>query len=182
MVDEWRRQFRDHGEVEVYVSRRIGGLGMLAGAVGFGAAALYLLLIPATGRLPAGVLRFGGVVGLLLALPALAYAVRMLVRPMLLLRLDREGLATTHAPLARWEEVEGARTRHSQGLALAEVLLADGYWQRMEAEDPTVARRLRAHAVGGRADTVVVPSGAPGGGDALVRLILWARQEVESAR
>jgi hypothetical protein len=75
-----------------------------------------------------------------------------------------------------------ARTRHSHGLALAEVLLAEGYWQRMEAEDPKVARRLRRHAVGGKADTVVVPSGAPGGGDALVRLILWARQEVGSVR
>jgi hypothetical protein len=185
MQDEWRRRFLDDGEVEVRVARRIGGFGMLAVALGFGIPSVYFLVTPrAVSFYGLGGLRLAGVLGLVLAVPALLYALRMLLKPVVLLRLDRDGLRTTHAPLAYWHEVEGARTWRTGSLTLASIALAPSFWERVEHEDPQRARRLRMHAVGGgdRVGHVVVPSGAPGGGDALVALILWAKHEVQQPR
>ena len=185
MREEWRRRFLEDGEVAIRVSRLRGGLGMLAGAIGFGIPTVYFLWTPrASGMFGLGGLRFAGVLGLVLVVPTFVYAIWMLVHPMLLLRLTQEGLETTHAPLAYWHEVEGARPWRTEGLTLASIALAPSFWERVEAEEPKRARRLRLHAVGGgnRQGHVVVPGHAPGGGEALVKLVLWARQQVQQRR
>jgi hypothetical protein len=186
MRDEWRCRFLEDGELEIRVSRARGGLGMLAGAIAFGIPTLYFLWTPgSSGMFGLGGLRFAGVLGLVLVLPALYFAVRILARPMLLLRLTQDGLETMHAPLATWDEVQGARPwRAPGGLTLASIALAPSYWDRVEAQDPALARRLRGHAVGGgdRKGHVVVPGGAPGGSEALVELVLWARHQVQQPR
>jgi hypothetical protein len=185
MREEWRRRFLEDGEVEVRVSRRIGGFGMLAGAIGFGIPTVYFLWTPrASSMFGLGGLRFAGVLGLVLVVPTFVYAVRMLLRPATLLRLTQEGIETRHAPLAYWHEVEGARPWRTEGLTLASIALAPSFWERVEAEDPKRARRLRLHAVGSRQREghVVVPAHASGGGEALVKLVLWARQQVEQPR
>ena len=178
MLDEWRQHFLEDGEVEVRVSRRTGGLGMLAGGLAFGVPGVYFLVTPGVANpFGLGPSRVVGVIGVLMGVAGLAFGIRMLIRPVLLLRLDREGLETMHAPHARWQEFEGARTRRTFSVTLAEISLGETFWQRVATTDPRQAKRLRSHAVDGRQGTIVVPAPVVGGADALVRLVLWAREQ-----
>ena len=182
MLDEWRQRFLEDGEVEVRISRRTGGLGMLAGGLAFGVPGVYFLVTPGVANpFGLGPSRVVGALSLLMGSLALACGLRMIVRPLLLLRLDPEGLETAHAPHARWQEIEGARTRRMSGLALAEISLGSSFWERVEATDPKRTKRLRSAARGFTPGAVVVPAHAPGSGEAVVRLVLWAREEVDRA-
>ena len=180
MLDEWRRRFLEDGEVEVRVSRRTGGLGMLAAGLGFGLPGVYFLVTPGVANpFGLGPSRVVGVIGVLMGLVGLTYGIRMLARPILLLRLDRNGLQVAPAPPATWDEVEGAQPRRMLGSTLAEVTFGPTFWERVEAGDPKRARGMRNDAIGGNEGSLVVRGPAPGGVDAMVRLVLWAREEVD---
>jgi hypothetical protein len=181
--EEFRRWFLERGEVEMYASRRTAGWGMLGIGVAFALAGVFLLSIPAgASSRPPALLNLGGTLGLLMGVAGLAFGVWVLVRPMRLLRMDRDGLTTYHAPFAHWHEVQGARIERA-GITVAWIRYAPSFWERIAEEEPRRARRLGVRPDGSRRrEEVVVPGGAPGGGETVRDLVLWAKQQVEQPR
>jgi hypothetical protein len=179
MLEEYQREFREHGVVDVHVSRRTGGLGMVFGGLVFAAMAAFLMVTRGGSIVPVGAARAAGVLCGLFAAVVLAYGVRMLVRPMFLARVEPGGLTTWRAPRASWDEVLGATSQATSGVTFTRVRLSPGYWERLQRDDPERVAKLRRHADAGR-DEVVIPAGAPGGAETVVRLILWAKSRVES--
>jgi hypothetical protein len=179
MLEEYKREFREQGAVDVHVSRRTGGFGMVAGGLAFAAGAAFLMVSQGASIVPVGAQRAVGVLSGLFAAVVLAYGVRMLVRPMFLARVEPAGLTTWRAPRASWDEVLGASAEATSGVTFTRVRLSPGYWERLERDDPARVAKLRRHADAGE-DEVVIPVGAPGGAETMVRLILWAKATVES--
>jgi hypothetical protein len=179
MQEQWRRAFTDDGEVDVRVGPGTA-LGMLVLGVLFGATATYLLLTPGAGLAPVGMLRFAGVITTPLALASLLYGVWMLVSPIRVIHLDQRGVQARKAPRAAWDEVEGVRTYITAGMTFAAVRFTPHYWERVEREDPELARKLRRDRDAQEGE-VSLPGGNAGGGDAVQRLVLWAKQRVTSS-
>lgn len=179
MQEQWRQTFADHGEVDVRVGPRTA-LGMLTLGILFGATAAYLLLTPGAGRAPVSVLRFAGAVTSPLALTCLLYGVWMLVAPIRVVHLDRRGVQARKAPRAAWEEVDGVRTYVTGGITFAAMRFTPDYWERVEREDPQLAQKLRRDRDAMEGE-VSLPGGNPGGGEAVKRLVLWAKQHVTAS-
>lgn len=181
VLEQWRQEFLDRGAVEVRAGRLALGGSVLAGGLVAGAVGLYLLVTPGSASfLPLAGLRVVGVVGVAAALATVPFGLRMLRSPRLIVRLDHGGLTPGASPPARWDEVQGADTKRIGGLDLATVRLDEGYWSRVRETDPEAMRDLeRSQSVAGR-DRVLLQAGAPGGGEAVMRLILWARERASS--
>ena len=176
MFGEWKQRFEETGEVEVCVSRRGASIGLAIGLVMF-ALSMVLVLMPGS-RYPLLLVRTIGWTGAVFCGVGLIVAVRFLLVPPVLLRLDQRTVTARYLPPATWGEVLGASTMQNGGWTYTTLLLAPTFWARAEPRGLRERlHRFRATAGAGQGEGLVGPA-ILGGADDLTRLVLWARQRV----
>ncbi len=177
MLEEWKRRFERTGEVTVRASRRGAAIGVAAALVMFGVS-MVLLLIPGS-RYPLLLVRTVGWVGAVFFGVGLVVLLRSMLVPPVLLHLDRGSLTPRHLPPAGWEELLGAQTVQTGGWTLARLEFTPGYWARITATEPSGGplRRWAMSAERRRGEARIGPM-VTGGGAEVVRLVLWARQQI----
>jgi hypothetical protein len=180
MLDEWQRRFSEDGEVTIHLGRRRAVLTAVIAAV-FLLAGVGLLVVPAAGAATRGLdgLRpVAAAAGLLLGLVGGAVALRSLVRPLVVVRLDREGVAVPMNPGIPWEDVVDVGEVRLTGQRLVTVETSDAYAVRAAAAGGARGRlaRMNAGIIGpGR---VSLRPGAQGGDEAVAALLRWAHRRM----
>lgn len=174
MRAEWREAVERDGVVEVR-QRPLTAVGLVATGVLFVVVGLWLGTADefgGWGRLAPGVAGLFGWLAVGLGLVSLGGGLRILVRPPLVVRLDRQGVALPGGRQVAWSALRGADVEGAAGQARAVVVVDDPGGE--------IRRRTRGglrRAPPGQGRIGLRPY-HPGSAQELAELIVWARSRL----